>query len=403
MKNRRNKLWTLSFVIFLYASNCFAQASIGSAKKLISSPVDVKIEDSEISAKNLAPFSVDMPNLVSLGAKVDNTVKEVKLNNSPKARGPKEVAIFEQISFGTVLIVAGDGLGSGALITENGYIITNQHVVGKNKQVAVFFKPVGNSVQLDKNSAIKGEVVKVNESKDLALVKVDFVPASARPIAITNGSPKVGEDAHAIGHPKGQFWTYTRGYVSAIRDGYKWSGGKGKQGHEAKVVQTQTPINPGNSGGPLVDDERRLIGINSFIAPDSPGINFAVSADDVKEFIAQQGSTTIPKQSRKNCGDNIFAKGKDSDKNGAFEYVAYDTNCMGKVDALLRIPLDKSESIIFLFDSNDDGKWDVFVFDNNRDGKWDVSYHDTNFDGKLDLMGKHPDGKLVPSSFEKVN
>jgi hypothetical protein len=130
---------------------------------------------------------------------------------------------------------------------------------------------------------------------------------------------------------------------------------------------------------------------------------YMIKVDDVKEFIAQQGSTTTAKQSRNNCGDNIFSKGKDTDKNGAFEYIAYDTNCTGKVDALLRMPLDKSEPIVFLFDSNGDGKWDVFIFDKNRDGKWDVSYHDTNFDGKLDLMGLHPDGKLVPSSFEKVS
>ena len=403
MKKNKISLVALFSAASLMSNQCWAANTMEEARTLLNNPVNIESQSLDPNISDVPTINENTVQAIGYEANLNHAVKDVKLKTTSKARGAMEVAIYDQISAGTVLIVAGDGLGSGALITENGYIITNQHVVGKAKEVAIFFKPVGNSVNLSKKDAIIGTVVKVNEFKDLALVKVNTTPPSARPIAITNGSPKVGEDAHAIGHPKGEFWTYTRGYVSAVRDNYKWSEGKSSIKREAKVVQTQTPINPGNSGGPLVDDERKLIGINSFIAPNSPGLNYAVSADDVKQFIAQEGSITNTAVSKQNCGDNIFGKGQDKDKDGPYEYIAYDTKCTGKIDMLWKAPIDKSKPIILLVDTNDDGKWDVIVMDLNRDGKWDISYHDTNHDGKIDLVGKHPDGKPVPTSFEKAS
>src|SRR5690606_14286963 len=125
------------------------------------------------------------------------------------------------------------------------------------------------------------KVVKRDGVADLALLQVADVPAGVKPLAVGSAaSVQVGADVHAIGHPTGEAWTYTRGVVSQVRKDYAWM-----DEHKATVIQTQTPINPGNSGGPLINDDLEIIGVNSFKA-DGEGLNFAVSADDVKAFLA---------------------------------------------------------------------------------------------------------------------
>src|SRR5262249_15643552 len=98
---------------------------------------------------------------------------------------------------------------------------------------------------------------------------------------------KVGDDAHAIGHPIEQLWTYTKGYVSQIRRGYDWQNQGENFHHKADVVQTQTPINPGNSGGPLLNSQGLLIGVNAFGAPNAQGLNYAIAVDEVKIFLEE--------------------------------------------------------------------------------------------------------------------
>src|SRR5262249_1939909 len=100
----------------------------------------------------------------------------------------------------------------------------------------------------------------------------------------------------AIGHPEGQSWTYTKGIVSQIRPDFAWSTGQGES-HRATVIQTQTPINPGNSGGPLLSDDGRIVGINSFRATEGEGLNFAVSAKDISAFLNNQADGMAALQS----------------------------------------------------------------------------------------------------------
>jgi S1-C subfamily serine protease len=366
----------------------------------------------KFSEKNNTVSDVVLPNKsiseikeLKIEANSISLVSNAKFEIGNKNRGALEVAIYDQIAAGTALIATDSGLGTGVLITDKGHIVTNQHVVGDEKYVTVFFKPI-NKNKLSKEDSIRGEVIKINVPKDLALIKIAKIPLNARPILLSSGSPKVGEDAHAVGHPRGEYWTYTRGYVSAIREGYEWSGGENGPDHTAKVIQTQTPINPGNSGGPLVSDEKKLIGINSFIAPNNPGLNYAVSVDDVRAFLSQEGSvfgTKKNKVSKDQCGENPANTGTDKDKNGPYEFVAYDTDCVGKIDTVFISPKNKTLPIRIIFDRNRDGKTDLVVFDKDRDERWDFSFIDTDYDGKYDLIGFHPDGKLVPTKFEPYN
>lgn len=380
------------------AARTYLQSSIPLAHKVATNVIanEIKIDASHISdfaARELA---------------LSEVFKETKVKPAKKTRGAKEINVFNQIAQGTVLITTKDGIGSGALVTNSGHIVTNYHVVGDNDFVNVFFRPPEGVELLQKKDTFLGKVIKVNVFKDLALVKIDRVPQSARAIILAENSPKIGEDAHAIGHPEGEFWTYTKGYVSAVRKKYQWATSEKDTLKEAKIVQTQTPINPGNSGGPLINDNKQLIGINSFTRPKSPGLNYAVAVEEIKEFLSQEGSrrpteTTNATTPSENCKVKELSTGEDKDEDGIFNYVLLDVFCTGKANALIKVPTDSTKPIKYLVDTNSDGKFDIVVLDLDRDKKWDISYHDTNFDGIPDLVGKHPDGNIMPSSYEALS
>ena len=85
----------------------------------------------------------------------------------------------------------------------------------------------------------------------------------------------IGDDVEAVGHPKGEMWTYTRGYISQVRADYEWSYNEAFI-LKADVVQTQTPISTGNSGGPLFNRQGKLVGVNTMVT-EGQNLNFAVS------------------------------------------------------------------------------------------------------------------------------
>ena len=166
--------------------------------------------------------------------------------------------------------------------------------MGDAREVAVIFKPRREAEKIDPATALIGRVRKLDPLHDLALVEVTGVPQDA--VVIGRGTMdevQVGADVHAIGHPVGETWTYTKGLVSQIRPGYEWTDAAGR--HVADVIQTQTPINPGNSGGPLISDGGRLIGVNSFKKEGGEALNFAVSVGEVEKFLAAaQGGAFEP-------------------------------------------------------------------------------------------------------------
>jgi S1-C subfamily serine protease len=322
-----------------------------------------------------------------------------------RLRGAKEIELYRTLVPSVALIVAGDRQGSGSLIAmkslmatnRSGVLLTNAHVVGDAKEVAVIFKPQKEGEKIGRAHAIRGRVVKVDPERDLALVEIESVPAHAVTIPFGSMSEaQVGADVHAIGHPEGQTWTYTKGLISQLRPDYKWAT------HKADVIQTQTPLNPGNSGGPLIGDSGKMIGVNSFKQPGET-LNFAVAINEVEKFLAaaQAGAyePNVAAAAAKSCEPKVMYEGRSKD-NTAFIRTA-DMDCSGKATAVLIVPDDKSKPIEFRMDTNKDGKTDAWIFDDDRDGKWDVSYWDTDFDGKPDVIGHHPDGELKPTRMEK--
>lgn len=333
--------------------------------------------------------------------------------NRPEAelrlRGAKEIELFRTLAPAVALIVTDTASGSGSLIamksivanTRPGMLLTNAHVVGDATEVTVVFKPQKDGEKLTEAHGVEGRVRKIDPARDLALVEVANVPAHVAVIPLGKMSDvQVGADVHAIGHPKEQTWTYTKGLISQIRPDYEWSDGSTKR--KADVIQTQTPINPGNSGGPLIGEDCKLIGVNSFKLP-GEALNFAVSVGEVEKFLAAaQGGAYEPKvtsSAAKPCRPKVMFEGRSKDGKASIRNL--DMDCSGKVNASLMIPDDKAQPIEFRLDKNGDGKPDVWILDEDRDGRWDISFWDTDFDGTPDLVGFHPDGELKPTRFEK--
>ena len=202
-------------------------------------------------------------------------------DNDVVQRGPSS-KIYEVVAPAVVLVVVRTGndqyaTGSGSVIHRDGYIITSAHVVGRERQVVVIFKPVLEGAKPSEADTRTAEVVRLNEVTDLALLKVKSLPARIKPVPLgTLASVKVGADVHAIGHPQGESWTYTKGVVSQLRRDYEAH--FGDRTIRATVIQTQTPINPGNSGGPLLDDNGNLIGVNAFVNREAQGLNYELAS-----------------------------------------------------------------------------------------------------------------------------
>ncbi len=161
-------------------------------------------------------------------------------------------------------------LGSGFIISEDGYIFTNNHVVEKADKIVV---KLSNGKEYD--ATIKGK----DRNTDIALLKIE--PDNGLPVVKFGDSSKlrVGDWVMAIGNPFGLSQTVTAGIVSA----------KGRvigAGPYDDFIQTDASINPGNSGGPLFNLNGEVVGINTAIIAQGQGIGFAIPIDMAKEILA---------------------------------------------------------------------------------------------------------------------
>jgi S1-C subfamily serine protease len=343
---------------------------------------------------------------IELNIKTANVVHKLKTPTSPsKSRSLKDAALFKNVSPSVVLVFTKDSLGSGSVISSSGQILTNWHVVGMEKEVNVVFKPVKDTQKISDADIRRAKVIKIDQISDLAILQVIDAPKNIKPIKLGSDSDiAIGIDVHAIGHPKGESWTYTKGVISQFRIDYEWSGSDIDIKHKANVIQTQTPINPGNSGGPLIIDNGSLIGVNSFKGTNTEGINFSVSIEDIKDFIKRASSRYAPTQSAKSntsCEWKEIFKGKSED--GKAEIILSDSNCMGKANIEEVFPFDIKEPYYIRLDRNGDSKVDTIIYSFKRNNKWDLSYWDDDFDGVWDRVGYHEKEAITPDLFDSYS
>lgn len=195
--------------------------------------------------------------------------------------------IFNKNAPGLVFLMTDTGSASGVIISKTGYVLTNWHAIdGANIDESSIGLHWSYELGEIENHLVKFKVIKVNKTKDLALLKIINPPANLRVIKISTIIPSVGSESHAIGHPNGAIWTYTKGYISQHRDGFEWQYEENGIQHVADVYQTQTPIDQGNSGGPLLNVYGNLIGINTFGSKDFQALNYAVGVSEIIKFLS---------------------------------------------------------------------------------------------------------------------
>lgn len=295
--------------------------------------------------------------------------------------------------------------GTGSIISQDGLIVTNQHVVADSEALYVALYPPGGRRALTPEDLHQARLLRYDEGHDLALIRFVDPPPGLRPIPFGSFDQlKVGEEVHAIGHPLGNQWTYTRGVVSQIREHYQWQDTTGiKRG--ASVIQTQTPISPGNSGGPLIDANGRMIGVNSFgfFGNNAQGLNFAVAVNEVEDFLQAKGNRLAQRAqaeapAAENCpGDEPKVLRKYRNSTNDHTFVDLDLDCDGAVDITMRVPDRPDLALRYTIDR--DGKTVTVLVDLKRSGRIDYSLHDTDGDGIPDRIGIHPDGGFKPTSF----
>ena len=169
-------------------------------------------------------------------------------------------------------------VGSGVIVSEDGYILTNQHVIGTNPDNII--------VTLDNGKTLRARSLWSDATLDIAIIKVDgtgFTPA----ILGDSNQINVGQPAIAIGNPLGlQFQrTVTAGIVSALNRTISVTT-DGMENYMEGLIQTDASINPGNSGGPLINAAGEVIGINTIKVITAEGMGFAIPINICKPVIA---------------------------------------------------------------------------------------------------------------------
>jgi serine protease Do len=169
------------------------------------------------------------------------------------------------------------GLGTGMIVSDNGYILTNWHVAG-NKYSTCY-------VTLENGSTYSGEVNWADSDLDLAIVKINVNDLNYVSLGDSDNI-KLGEQTYAIGNPIGVEFqrTVTSGIISGLNRTIKIQEDD-KDSYMEDLIQTDATINPGNSGGPLINNNGEVIGVNSVKINNAEGIGFAIPINIVKPVI----------------------------------------------------------------------------------------------------------------------
>ena len=218
------------------------------------------------------------PASISSSNSTDTTVEAVAASASPSVVTIDATTTTSGGRFfgGTVQVADS---GSGVIISSDGWILTNHHVVGSAKTVTVI---------LADGSKLSGTVKAVDSTTDFALVKVTATGLTAATLG-DSSSVKVGQTAIAIGSPLGQFTgTVTSGIVSGLDRSITVASDTSPNGTNlSHLIQTDAAINPGNSGGPLLNLAGQVIGINTAEAGNAQNIGFSLPINLAKDLIAK--------------------------------------------------------------------------------------------------------------------
>ncbi|MFC9908573.1 S1C family serine protease [Streptomyces sp. NPDC059862] len=226
----------------------------------------------------------------------ESTTRQAALPVAAKDLQDDYQKVIEDVLPSVVQIQGRNSLGSGVVYDDRGHVVTNAHVVGKERTFAV--------TTANSEDVLTAELVYSYPQQDLAVIRLDKAPKGLKAAAFADSAKiEVGQIVLAMGSPLGLSSSVTQGIVSATgRTVTEGSSGGGTGATLPNMVQTSAAINPGNSGGALVNLDGRVIGIPTLAALDpkfgdsaAPGIGFAIPASMVKtvaDQIVKEGRVT---------------------------------------------------------------------------------------------------------------
>ena len=254
----------LILIFFVFSSIAFAKDTVPKS-------------ETEIKLSFVPLVKQAAPAVVNIYAK-----RIIEERRSPFSRDPFFRDFFR--NFGQLQPRVQNSLGSGVILSSDGYVVSNYHVVGGATDIRVV---------LNDGREISGNVILSDQESDLAVLKLNSDEVLPYLELRKSDTVEVGELVLAIGNPFGVGQTVTNGIISGLaRTGIASGSAKGY------FLQTDAPINPGNSGGALIDISGALIGVNTSIlsrSGGSNGIGFAIPADLVGQFLiqAKEGRTSF--------------------------------------------------------------------------------------------------------------
>lgn len=236
----------------------------------------------ENNSSNIERINAEVDRNVLVEKEQKNDTVDVVESNMKSVVGisvlqPDESSLFD------VNVTQKWGIGTGIILSDKGYILTNQHVAkSKNSSVVV---------TLSDGEEVQGKTIWIEKNLDLAIIKInveDLVPVNLG----DSSKAKIGESVIAIGNPLGLEFqrTVTSGIVSGLNRSIVFEE-NGTQIFMEDLIQTDASINSGNSGGPLINSDGEVIGVNTIKITSAEGIGFAIPINVVKPILEKLEAT----------------------------------------------------------------------------------------------------------------
>ncbi|NLW52033.1 MAG: trypsin-like serine protease [Tissierellia bacterium] len=225
--------------------------------------------------KKQVAISSNNPTSISISANEEVNVENAVAEKSIPSVVGIQVNITRQGGFFGEQILQGEAIGSGVIVSEDGYIITNAHVIADATEDNI-------NILFHNNDKAQAKLIWKDENIDLAIIKTDSTGLTPMELADSD-DVKIGDKAIAIGNPVGLNLqsTLTSGYISGTNRSIQMQNGYVMDG----LFQTDASINSGNSGGALVNSKGQLIGINTAKVQSTDGIGFAIPVNVAKSII----------------------------------------------------------------------------------------------------------------------
>lgn len=254
-------LWILCFYLYITYNNIEIYDGNYTATKTQSTPKEQTVDNIEENSKKVSDVIEETINCVVGISKLKNAGTSIFSENTENQLG----------------------LGTGIIVTENGYILSNEHVAGSKYSKCY--------ITLENGKNYEGTVVWSDTSIDLAIIKIGAENLNCVNLG-NSDNIKIGETVYAIGNPIGYEFrrTVTSGIVSAKNRTIKIEEEE-KSSYMTNLIQTDATINPGNSGGPLIYPDGEVIGINTVKISSAEGIGFAIPINIVKPIIEKYKTT----------------------------------------------------------------------------------------------------------------